>query len=62
MNHGCHPMFYAALAMLAQQGLVAHRHTGVLALVDRELVSRSLLPAEQAARLRDAFRLRQRCP
>lgn len=60
VNRAYYTMFYAALAMLAQQGLAAHRHTGVLALVDRELVRRDLLPAAQAARLREAFRLRQR--
>jgi uncharacterized protein (UPF0332 family) len=53
-------MFYAALAMLARHGFEARRHAGVLALVDRELVGRGLLAREQAASLREAFRMRQR--
>jgi uncharacterized protein (UPF0332 family) len=60
VNRAYYTMFYAALAMLVRHGFEARRHAGVLALVDRELVGRGLLAREQAASLREAFRMRQR--
>lgn len=60
VNRAYYAMFYAAEALLAQRGLGAHRHTGVLALVDRELVSSGWVAADHAARLREAYRMRQR--
>ena len=60
VNRAYYAMFYAAEALLAHCGLGARRHTGVLVLVDRELVAQGLVAPEQAARLREAYRLRQR--
>ena len=60
VNRADYAMFYSAEALLAHRGLDARRHTGVLLLVDRELVTHGLVAAEQAARLREAYRLRQR--
>ena len=60
VNRAYYAMFYAAEAMLGQYGLAARRHTGVLILVDRELLGRGLVTAEQAAHLREAYRMRQR--
>ena len=60
VNRAYYAMFYAAEALLAHRGLGARRHTGVLVLVDRELVAQGLVAPEQAARLREAYRLRQR--
>lgn len=59
-NRTYYAMFYAAVAMLAKQDVSARTHSGVLALVDRELVRLGLLPRQEAAHLREAFRLRQR--
>jgi uncharacterized protein (UPF0332 family) len=60
VNRAYYAMFYAAEALLAHLGLGARRHTGVLVLVDRELVAQGLVAPEQAARLREAYRVRQR--
>ena len=59
-NRVYYAMFYAAVAMLTKHDVSARTHSGVLALVDRELVRPGLLPRQQAAHLREAFRLRQR--
>ena len=53
-------MFYAAVAMLATQHASARTHSGALALADRELVRPGLLPRQEAAHIREAFRPRQR--
>ena len=60
VNRAYYAMFYAAVAMLATRGLSPRKHTGLLMLVDRELVDGGLVPAEHAAHLREAFRMRQR--
>lgn len=60
VNRAYYAMFYAAEAMLGHFGLAARRHTGVLMLVDSELLGRGWVTAEQAAHLREAYRMRQR--
>jgi uncharacterized protein (UPF0332 family) len=57
VNRAYDTMFYAALAMLVRHGFEAHRHAGVPALVDRELVGRGLRAREQVASLREASRI-----
>ena len=53
-------MFYAALALLATRQLSASKHSGVLALFDREFVKPGLLPRTLSRSLRIAFNRRQR--
>jgi len=60
VNRAYYAMFYAAEAALTTLGLSAHKHAGVLVLADRDLVGRGVLTREDAARLRQAYRLRQR--
>jgi len=60
VNRAYYAMFYAALALLLTKGLGASKHTGVLALVDREFVRPGLLPSAMSRVLRDAFNQRQR--
>ena len=58
LNRAYYAMFYAAETLLAHFGLVALRRTGVLVVVDRELVAQGLVVPEQAARPREAYRPR----
>lgn len=60
VNRAYYAMFYAALALLLSKGLGAGKHSGVLALVDREFVRTGLLAREMSAAFRDAFNQRQR--
>lgn len=53
-------MFYAVLALLATRQLSVSKHSGVLALFDREFVKRGLLPRTLSRSLRLAFDRRQR--
>ncbi len=60
VNRGYYAMFYSALALLLSKGLGSGKHSGVLALVDREFVRLGLMAPEMSAALRDAFNQRQR--
>lgn len=53
-------MFYSALALLITKDLGSSKHTGVLALIDREFVHPKILPVEVSMMLRDAFNERQK--
>ena len=60
VNRAYYAMFYAALALLLTKGLGSSKHSGVLALVDREFVRTGEIPAEISIMLRDAFNQRQK--
>ena len=60
VNRAYYAMFYAALALLLTKDLGASKHTGVLALIDREFVKPGLLPREMSRVLRAAFNARQK--
>ncbi len=60
INRAYYAMFYAALALLLTKGLGASKHSGVLALVDREFVHSGVLSAEMSQALRRAFNARQK--
>lgn len=53
-------MFYGALALLLTKGLGSSKHTGVLALIDKEFVHTGIIPAEISALIRDALNQRQK--
>lgn len=60
VNRAYYAMFYSTLALLLTKGLGASKHSGVLALVDREFVKPGILSPELSRMLRDAFNQRQR--
>jgi len=59
-NRAYYAMFYAVLALMATRQLSASKHSGVLALFDREFVKPGLLPRTLSRLLRLAFNRRQR--
>jgi len=58
-NRAYYAMFYAVLALLATRQLGSSKHSGVLALFDREFVKPGLFPAALSRSLRLAFNRRQ---
>jgi uncharacterized protein (UPF0332 family) len=58
-NRAYYAMFYSVLALLATRHLGSSKHSGVLALFDREFVKPGLLPTELSRSLRLAFNRRQ---
>lgn len=59
VNRSYYAMFYAASALLVTHGLSSSKHSGVLALLDREFVRTGAIPRELSAWIRAAFRDRQ---
>jgi uncharacterized protein (UPF0332 family) len=55
MNRMYYAMFYATLALLATKGLASSRHTGAIALFNREFVRSGQFPVETAKYLSEAF-------
>lgn len=53
-------MFYAVLAVLATKGLGSSKHSGAIALFDREFVKPGDFPKELSRSLHMAFEHRQR--
>lgn len=58
-NRAYYAMFYAVHALLATRQLGTSKHSGVLALFDREFVKPGLLPTALSRSLRLAFNRRQ---
>jgi uncharacterized protein (UPF0332 family) len=59
INRAYYAMFYALLALLATKRLGTSKHSGALALFDREFVKTGLFPRELSRSLRLAFDRRQ---
>jgi len=59
VNRAYYAMFYALLALLATKQLGTSRHSGALALFDREFVKPGVFPRELSRSLHLAFDLRQ---
>jgi len=59
INRAYYAMFYSVLALLATKKLGTSKHSGVIALFDREFVKKSLFPKELSRSLRLAFDRRQ---
>ena len=60
VNRAYYAMFYALLALLATKQLGTSRHSGALALFDREFVKTGIFPRELSRSLHLAFDRRQR--
>lgn len=52
-------MFYAVLALLQKRGTVPSKHTGVIALFDKEYVMEGIFSRELSKDLHKGFELRQ---
>ena len=59
VNRAYYAMFYALLALLATRQLGTSRHSGALALFDREFVKTGVFPRELSRSLHLAFDRRQ---
>ncbi len=59
INRSYYAMFYALLALLATKQLGTSKHSGALALFDREFVKSGIFSKELSRSLRRAFNLRQ---
>jgi uncharacterized protein (UPF0332 family) len=60
MNRLYYAMFYAVLALLQAKQLGTSKHSGAIALFDREFVKTGILPKELSKALHRAFELRQK--
>ena len=60
MNRLYYAMFYAVLALLQEKEMGTSKHSGAIALFDREYVKTGLFPKEISKVLHRAFELRQK--
>lgn len=60
MNRLYYAMFYAVLALLQKKEMGTSKHSGAIALFDREYVKTGLFPKEMSKALHRAFELRQK--
>lgn len=60
MNRLYYAMFYAVLALLQTKQLGTSKHSGAIALFDKEFVKTGIFPKELSKALHRAFELRQK--
>ncbi len=60
VNRAYYAMFYAVLALLARGKQESSKHSGVIALFDRDFVKKGIFKKNFSRWLHDAFDLRQR--
>jgi len=60
MNRLYYSMFYAVLALLQEKEMGTSKHSGAIALFDREYVKTGSFPKEMSRALHRAFALRQK--
>lgn len=60
MNRLYYAMFYAVLALLQEKEMGTSKHSGAIALFDREFVKTGTFPKEMSKGLHRAFELRQK--
>jgi uncharacterized protein (UPF0332 family) len=60
MNRLYYAMFYTVLALLQTRQLGTSKHSGAIALFDREFVKPGIFPKELSKTLHRAFELRQK--
>ncbi|HIJ81605.1 MAG TPA: HEPN domain-containing protein [Desulfuromonadales bacterium] len=60
MNRLYYAMFYAVLALLQEKEMGTSKHSGAIALFDREYVKTEIFPKEMSKMLHRAFELRQK--
>ena len=59
INRSYYAMFYATLALIAEQGTGRSKHTGVISIFDREYVRKNIFPKEMSKMIHKSFNLRQ---
>jgi len=60
VNRAYYAMFYAVLALLAREKKETSKHSGAIALFDRDFVKQGIFQKDFSRWLHDAFDLRQR--
>lgn len=60
VSRSYYAMFYAVLALLTIEGLHTSKHSGAIALFNREFVKKGMINKEFSRWLQEAFDLRQR--
>lgn len=60
LNRLYYAMFYAVLALLQEKEMGTSKHSGAIALFDREYVKTGVFPKEMSKALHRAFELRQK--
>lgn len=60
VNRAYYAMFYAVLALLAREKQETSKHSGAIALFDRDFVKQGIFKMDFSRWLHDAFDLRQR--
>ncbi len=60
LNRAYYAMFYAVLALLAREKQETSKHSGAIALFDRDFVKQGIFKKDFSRWLHDAFDLRQR--
>ena len=60
VSRAYYAMFYAVLALLAQEKLKVSKHSGVIGIFNREFVKKGIFDKELSRWLQEAFDLRQR--
>ena len=60
VNRAYYAMFYAVLALLARGKQETSKHSGAIALFDKDFVKQGIFKKDFSRRLHDAFDLRQR--
>jgi uncharacterized protein (UPF0332 family) len=60
VNRAYYAMFYAVLALLASSKKETSKHSGVIALFDKDFVKKGIFEKDYSRWLHDAFDLRQR--
>jgi uncharacterized protein (UPF0332 family) len=59
VNRAYYAMFYSALALLQNIGMVPSKHTGAISIFDTEFVLKGAFPKELSRAFHKAFELRQ---
>jgi len=60
INRAYYAMFYSALALLIRKDLGTSKHSGVIAMIDREFVKAGEFPTDLSRQFREAFNERQK--
>ena len=53
-------MFYAILALLQSKGLVSSKHSGAIALFNKEFIKEKIFPVEMSHNVKKAFDMRHK--
>jgi uncharacterized protein (UPF0332 family) len=59
INRSYYAMFYSLLALLAKKSIGTSKHSGIIAIFDREYVKENIFPKDMSRVLHKAFYLRQ---